>query len=331
MAKRRNMLFPVLAGLMLALLSACAGIAEKDPQLALWKRELFSEASAKGISHSTLETALADFTPIPRIVELDRAQPERTKSFEKYVTRLLSPARIEQGRTLLAAHHGMLERIGAEYGVQPRFIVALWGIETNYGKNMGSYPVPWSLATLAYDGRRGEFFRGELMQALTIIDTGHIAFEDMNGSWAGAMGQCQFMPSSFQRFAVDHNGDGRKDIWGTQEDIFASIAHYLSASGWNEDTNWGRRVKLPAGFDKKLVEAKTTKTLAEWQGMGIRQWDGAPLPQHAGLKASVVLPDNKTDRAYLAYDNYRVLLKWNRSTYFATAVGLLADHIAIKG
>ncbi|MCC7260368.1 MAG: lytic murein transglycosylase [Alphaproteobacteria bacterium] len=316
---------------MLLLLSACAGGIAGDPQLALWKREFFSEAREKGISHRTLETALADFTPIPRIVELDRAQPERTKSFEKYVTRLLSPARINEGRELLAAHRGMLERIGAEYGVQPRFIVALWGIETNYGKNMGSYPVPWSLATLAYDGRRGEFFRSELMQSLAIIDAGHIAFEDMNGSWAGAMGQCQFMPSSFQRFAVDHNGDGRKDIWNTQEDIFASIAHYLSASGWDEDTNWGRRVKLPSHFDKKLVESKTAKTLAEWQVMGVRQWDGAALPQHAGLKATVVLPDNKTDRAYLAYDNYRVLLKWNRSTYFATAVGLLADHIASKG
>ena len=183
-----------------------------------------------------------------------------------------------------------------------------------------------SLATLAYDGRRSAYFRGELLQALIILNEGHITADAMVGSWAGAMGQSQFMPSSFLNFAVDFDGDNRRDIWTTKADVFASAANYLARSGWRDDQTWGREVRLPAGFELALADLDVVKRLSEWQALGVRRADGGDLPAR-DLKASVVLPGGEGGPAFVIYDNYRTILKWNRSSYFAVSVGYLADLI----
>ena len=242
---------------------------------------------------------------------------------------MLPPARVNRGKRLLRKHRALLTEIGDAYGVQPRFIVALWGIESDFGRVTGGFPVLDSLATLAFDGRRGEFFRGQLIEALRIVDDGHIQPDKMLGSWAGAMGQSQFMPSSFQQFAVDHDGDGRRDIWGTLPDVFASAANYLARAGWKHDHTWGRQVRLPEGFDHDLAGLGVKKPLNEWQALGVRRSNGDDLPTRP-LPASLILPGGPGGPAFLTYPNYRVLLKWNRSHYFATTVGQFADILAAR-
>ena len=291
-----------------------------------WRVGARTEALGLGIGAATFDAAFAGVEPIPRVIELDRTQPESTITFTQYLERMVPETRVAKGREMFAAHRGRLESIGRKYGVPPRFIVALWGIETNYGQYLGGFPVIGALATLAYDGRRSAYFRGELMNALRILEDGHITPAAMKGSWAGAMGQSQFMPSSFVRYAVDFDGDGRRDIWTTETDVFASAANYLAQAGWRTGENWGRRVILPAGFDRSLIGLDVVKTLAGWQALGVRRADGADLPRVA-MSGSVLLPGGEGEPAYLAYDNYRTIMRWNRSFYFATAVGLLADRI----
>ena len=316
----------VLAGLLSAVTFTSAYAAATQPFEA-WVTELKAEAEKQGISRSIFDQAFTGVTPIPRVVELDRKQPEFTLTFEQYLTRVVPDARIQKGRALLKENKALLTEVSEKYGVQPRFIVALWGVETDFGRITGGFPVVASLATLAYDGRRSAFFRKELLLALKILEQGHIAPGDMKGSWAGAMGQSQFMPSSFHNFAVDYNGDGHKDIWGTKADVFGSIANYLSKSGWNNSETWGRAVSLPANFDKSLVDSKITKTMREWEALGVTRRDGGPLPSR-NLTSQLVVPgDGELAPAYLAYSNYEVILKWNRSSYFATAVGTLAEAI----
>ncbi len=291
-----------------------------------WREEVRSEALSLGISAAIFDTAFAGVEPIPRIIELDRSQPEVTLTFAEYLERVIPESRVAQGRELLAAHRELLEPIGREFGVPPRFIVALWGIETSFGKYLGGFPVIAALATLAHDGRRSAYFREELLHALRILEDGHITPAAMMGSWAGAMGQSQFMPSSFVRYAVDYDGDGKRDIWGTHADVFASAANYLAQAGWKTGETWGRRVDLPADFDHALVGLEVKRTLAEWQALGLRRAEGGDLPQ-AAMSGSVVLPGGEEGPAYLVYDNYRTIMRWNRSYYFATSVGLLADRI----
>ncbi len=293
-----------------------------------WLVDLKRDALAQGISANIVDVAFVDVKPIPRIIELDRKQPEGTMTYAQYYDRVISQKRINDGRALYRQHKALLDRTSAKYGVPANVIVSLWGIETSYGNNTGGFGVVPALATLAYDGRRSSFFRKELMNALKILDEGHIAPAKMKGSWAGAMGQNQFMPSSFHAFAVDGNGDGKRNIWTSLPDVFASTANYLSKSGWNADERWGREVKLPQGFQKNLTGLDTKKSLKQWAGMGVTLPDGTALPVSVGMKASVVVPDGVGGRAFLAYDNYRVIMKWNKSTYFATSVGLLSDDIS---
>ncbi len=301
-------------------------MAQNLQPFAEWLAELRAEAREQGISEATLDAALADVKPIIRVVELDRKQPEVTQTFAQYMEMRVTPALAEEGRAALDRHRELLEVVARKYGVQPRFIVALWGVETRYGKYGGSFPVVTSLVTLAYDGRRGDYFRRELLNALRILDEGHIAPERMTGSWAGAMGQNQFMPSSFIRFAVDHDGDGRRDIWNTPADVFASAANYLARSGWRSDQTWGRPVRLPEGFDANLAGHGVIKRLSAWQRLGVRRENGDDLPIR-DLKASVLLPGGEDGPAFVVYDNYRTILKWNRSDYFGMSVGRLADLI----
>ena len=318
----------LMAGLLALLLPAGAATAQsEDARFLAWLEVLRADALAGGISPGILERSLTDVAPIPRIIELDRHQPETTITFEKYQARIVNATRIKNGRARLAKHRALLDEIGERFGVQPRFIVALWGIETNFGQFTGGFPVVDALATLAYDGRRSQYFRGELLKALQILDEGHIAPEEMKGSWAGAMGQAQFMPSSFLNFAHDYNGDGAKDIWNTQEDVFASAANYLKGVGWRDDITWGRKVMLPAGFDATLISLDVVKPLGDWQQLGVRRTDGSDLPGR-NITGSILRPGGENGEAFLVYDNYRAILRWNRSHYFAMAVGQLSDRIA---
>lgn len=295
-----------------------------------WVNEFKKEAKNKGISDDVVEKAMKGVKPIPRIIELDRKQPEGTMTFAKYQKRVITDARIQQGRRLYKEHKELLEKTAKEYGVPAQYIVALWGIETSYGNNTGGFKVVTALATLAYDGRRSKYFRGELINALKILDEGHISHENMKGSWAGAMGQNQFMPSSFKSLAVDGNGDGKRDIWTSLPDVFASSANYLKKNGWKEDERWGRRVKLPPHIKKGQIGKKIKRDLQTWKNMGVTLLGGEPIPVVAGMKAAVVAPDGLNGPAYLAYHNYSVIMRWNNSTYFATSVGLLADQIAAQ-
>lgn len=295
-----------------------------------WLQEFRAEAEGRGISVTTLDSALNGISPIPRVVELDRKQPEFTLTYTQYRDRVVPLSRIKKGRRKLAENRALLQEVGTKIGVQPRFIVALWGIETDFGRVTGGFKVVPALATLAYDGRRSAYFRKELHNALRIINEGHITAKAMVGSWAGAMGQCQFMPSSFLAHAIDYNGDGRRDIWTTREDVFASAANYLAKSGWRSDQTWGREVRLPDNFDRAMADLKVRKPIAGWQALGVRRADGTDLPTRQ-LSASIVLPEKgKMSPAYMVYSNYRTTLKWNRSTYFALAVGLLSDGIGAQ-
>ncbi len=295
-----------------------------------WLSDFKADAIHQGISEQVVDNAMQGVQPIERIIELDRKQPEGTMTFAKYQKRVINDARVAQGRRLYKEHKELLEKVASRYGVPAQYIVALWGIETSYGNNTGGFGVVPALATLAYDGRRSSFFRKELINALKIIDEGHISHANMKGSWAGAMGQNQFMPSSFHAYAVDGNNDGKRDIWTSLPDVFSSTANYLSKSGWKEDQRWGRRVALPKGFSKDLIGLDVRHDLATWKRLGVSLPGGEPIPVVDGMRASVVAPDGVSGSTYLAYDNYRVIMKWNKSTYFATSVGLLADQIAYE-
>jgi membrane-bound lytic murein transglycosylase B len=311
-----------LLGLVLAL---AAGTARAE-DFASWLAGLRRDALAEGVSKSTVDVALSDVRPIDRVIELDRQQPEFTMTFQDYIQRVVPPARVERGRALLAQNRQILTAIGQRYRVQPRFIVALWAIESDFGRVMGDYPIIDALATLAYDGRRSKFFRGELMHALHILDEQHMPPDQLTGSWAGAMGQCQFMPSSYRRYAVDYTGDGKADIWGNQADVFASIANYLGTLGWNPAQGWGMEVDLPPRFDARLGDGKTQRTINDWRKLGVRAADGKPLAAST-VKAALVLPAGASGPAYLALPNYRVIMRWNPSDFFSIAAGLLADRI----
>lgn len=304
------------------------GICSED--FTVWLENLRLEARTRGISEATLHEALDGLQPIPRVIELDRKQPEFTQTFWRYLDARVTENRVVRGRMLLEVHAELLDKIEKQYGVQPRFLVAFWGLETNFGDYLGSFPVIGALATLAHDPRRSDFFRSQLLAALSIIDDGHISAAEMMGSWAGAMGQPQFMPSTFVRFAVDADGDGRRDIWHSLPDVFASAANFLSESGWQGDKTWGREVKLPPDFDLELAGLGVEKTLAAWQILGVRRINGEDLPR-VNMKGSLVLPAGHSGPAFLVYNNYRTTLQWNRSNLYAIAVGHLADRLSGKG
>lgn len=288
---------------------------------------LKEEARAQGFTDATLEQAFAGVKYYKKAVEADKNQPEFKLTLDTYLPRAVPAWKSKKALEMYNEHKPLLEEVGEKFGVQPRFIVALWGIETNFGSFTGGFDVISALTTLAYDGRREAFFKKELWHALTIIQDGHIAVDQMKGSWAGAMGQTQFMPSSFMNYAVDYDGDGRKDIWNSYPDVFASAANYLSSVGWRDDVTWGRQVQLPADFDTSLADLDIKKSLEQWQALGVRTYEGEALPNRDDIVASVVIPDDKQGRVYLAYANYDALMRWNRSHYFVAAVGLLSDKI----
>jgi len=319
----------IIASLLIGLGLSTQVFAEKL-EFSEYVTELKKQAREKGISDATIESAFENVTYKKRAVKADRNQPEKKLTLDEYIPRAVPDWKIKQAKSLYNKHHKELVRIGNEYGVQPRFIVALWGVESNFGSLTGGYNVIDALTTLAYDGRREAFFRKETMAALTILDQGHISVNRMKGSWAGAMGQCQFMPSSFLNFAKDGNGDGKKDIWNNKQDVFASAANYLSESGWNDDYTWGRQVTIPKGLSKQLAgrQKEKAKLLQEWDKLGVRTIYQQHLPKlDKDINAWLIMPDDEDGRAYLIYNNYQVLMKWNRSYYFGLAVSHLADEL----
>ncbi len=266
-----------------------------DAKFATWLRGVRAEAARAGVDESTLAAALDNIEEIPRVLELARNQPEFKMTFERYQELVVSPERISRGRTLLAENRSAIDRFAAPAGIPASIIVALWGIESNYGTRLGDFDVVPALATLVYNGFRAQFFRAQLIAALKILSQGHVGLQAMKGSWAGAMGQCQFIPTSFIAYAADGDGDGRMDIWTNRTDVFASIANYLRRVGWRPGLEWGEEV--PAGT-------------AAGQGMRIVRPAGAGGP------------------AFRTTENFRVILRWNQSDFFALAVGLLSDRIA---
>lgn len=298
------------------------------PDFYAWLADLRQEAIQSGISSALVEEALPDtLVPNERIVRFDRKQPENKITYEKYKKNVLTEKRKQDGLSYMKQHEPLLRQVSEAYGVEPQYIVALWGIETGFGKNIGGFEVIPALATLAYEGRRGDFFRKELLKALRIVDEGNIGLHEMKGSWAGAMGQCQFMPTSFEKYAQDFDKDGKKDIWKTEADVFASAANYLAMSGWKKGQPLWHRVRLPKNFDNKLIDSKIQKPLEFWHKAGIRLMNGKPIPLDMKEQVSIVQPGGEGYKVYAIYSNYRILLKWNASLYFATSVTKLADYL----
>jgi len=290
-----------------------------------WLEGVKADARKRGVSDQTLNKTLGEVKLINRVIELDRRQPEFSLTFWKYLDNTISDKRIARGKQMLIKHKDLLAKVSDQYGVQPRFLVAFWGLESNFGDYTGTFPAVGALVTLAYDPRRAKFFREQLMAILTLIDQGNFP-ADVKSSWAGAMGNHQFIPTTYRDFAVDYDGDKRIDMWNSLPDIFSSAANYLSKSGWNISKTWGREVKLPNGFDFELSGLGTTKSLNQWQQLGIRRFDGRNLPV-VDIDANLILPAGATGPAFLVYNNFKTTLKWNRSIFYAVAIGHLADRL----
>jgi len=285
------------------------------------------DAIARGIRASTVDTAFRNVQFLPRVVELDRKQPERTMTFTQYIAKVVTPERKDNAHRQLAENRVLLDAISRRYNVEPSVIIALWGLESDFGRLPGNFPTVSALATLTYDGRRGAYFRSELMAALRILDRGDIRVEEMTGSWAGAMGGPQFMPSSYLDYAVDYDGDGRRDIWNSRGDVLASIANYIRGLGWRGGQSWGQDVLLPNGFNPGYAGLKAKRPTGEWSRLGVRSVDAGPLDGRES-EASLVMPEGANGPALLVYANFRAIMKWNPSTYFAVSVGYLSDSIA---
>jgi membrane-bound lytic murein transglycosylase B len=284
-----------------------------------------AEAQKAGIRPATLQAAFRGIaTPNARVIELDRRQPEFTLTWEQYRGKVISDARIARGREHFARHRTLITEICARYRMHPAPLMGIWGLESHYGQFTGGFNVIEALATLAWEGRRAAFFRAQLMSALKIIDAGDIPAERMLGSYAGAMGQPQFMPDSFLRFAVDHDGNGRRDLWNEPGDILASIANYLSRSGWTAPLGWGQQITVPAGFAPSLAGRDNRQPIAEWTRLGLRP--RAPLPPET--QAAVILPDGAGGQAFLAiHPNFQAIRRYNPSDFYAIAVGLIGDAV----
>jgi membrane-bound lytic murein transglycosylase B len=304
---------------------AAAPSAPSQP-FASFLRDLRAEARSAGVSDRTLNAALSDIEPVPRVLELDRRQPEFTLTFAQYRERQVTAQRRDRGRALMRENAALLRGIEQQHRVPSEIVMAIWAIETNYGTITGGFNVIAALATLAWDGRRATFFRRELLAALRILDAGHVQPGAMRGSWAGAMGHPQFMPTSFERFAVDQDGDGRRDIWGSRADALGSIANYLARSGWREGETWGREVRLPPRFDTTGTGRDATRPLSAWARAGVRAVDGGALPV-SEIAAGLVLPDGASGAAFVVYRNFGVIRRYNPSDYYALSVGLIADGL----
>jgi len=312
-----------------AVLSASAAGAA-DPAFQRFVEGFQSKARKAGISASTYRRAFKGVVPDPEVLEKAAYQPEFTKPIWEYLASAVSESRIVNGRKKLAQHSRLLADLQARTGVDKHVLVAIWGMETSYGSYMGKRYVIRSLATLAYSGERQRFGRTQLLAALKILQRGDITPARMKGSWAGAMGHTQFIPTTYLRYAVDHDGDGRRDVWNSVADALASTANYLKASKWRAGETWGYEVMLPRGFDYASASRKTVKTLAEWQALGVKRVKGKKFPR-PGDRASIILPAGAHGPAFAVINNFRSILRYNNATAYALAVGHLADRIRDPG
>jgi len=282
-------------------------------------------ASAAGIGEPTLHSALDGVRYLPRVVELDRAQPEFTRAVWDYLDTAVSAQRVARGREKSLEMGSHADAAAARYGVPSGILLAIWGMESNYGTHYGDIPTIDALATLGFDGRREEWARGQLLAALRILQNGDIGRAQMVGSWAGAMGQTQFLPTNFLAYAVDGDGDGRRDLWGSMADVMASTAHFLARSGWQAGQTWGLEVQLPPGFDPARADPALRQSSAQWEAEGVRAMGGGALPQLAD--AELLLPAGARGPAFVVGPNFRVILRYNNATNYALGVGLLAQRL----
>jgi membrane-bound lytic murein transglycosylase B len=301
-----------------------------------WLDGVRAEAAERGIRPEVIAQALTDVEPVEQVLERDRTQPEFTLDLEAYLKRRLTKATVRTAQQMYTKHRTLLRRISDQYGVNPRILVSVWGIESNFGRFSGVRPTISTLATLAYDQRRSAFFRGELFSALEIVNRGDIEIERLNGSWAGALGQPQFMPSSYLKYAQDFDGDGRRDIWASEPDVFASVAYYLQQHGWTQGESWGREIRIPAKLRAAAASIPRRETgcraerlmtdprpLTAWRKLGFRTLSGNALPS-SSIEASLV---QAGARSFLLYPNYGAILEYNCAHTYALSVALLAERI----
>ena len=293
---------------------------------ARWVTDFRASARAAGIGDATLSLAFDNVHYLPRVVELDGAQPEFTRAVWDYLDNTVTPQRIASGQDKLLQFHREADAAAARYGVPSSIVVAIWGMESNFGSNYGSTPTIDALATLGFEGRREDWARRELLAALKILDNGDIDRDHMIGSWAGAMGQTQFLPSNFLAYAVDADGDGRRDIWGSMADVMSSTANFLSRSGWQVGQPWGVEVQLPTGFDYGRADTSVRQSSTQWAAEGMRTMGRQPLPDIDD--ANVLLPAGARGPAFLVGPNFRAILRYNNATSYALAVGLLSQRLA---
>ncbi len=317
------------------LLSFCAVAFENPITFDQYLLDVAERAKAEGVSDKTIQLAFNGLEADPRVIGFDRRQPEFIQTFDEYLSARVSDFRIREGRRLFKENRSLLDEVSNTYGVDPEYVVAFWGLETSFGRYQGRYSIIRSLATLGHDPRRSVFFTGELIKALQILDEGHVDPENFVGAWAGAMGQSQFMPSSFLNYAVDFDGDGKKDIWSNRKDVFASIANYLKKNNWQQGAGWGGLARLDTGINlselkpekhdtrcRALRQHTVKKKLSEWQQLGIGHPEGLKEQSYA-----LIVPGNADEPAYFAGGNFRTILSYNCANKYAVSVGILADKI----
>jgi membrane-bound lytic murein transglycosylase B len=289
-----------------------------------WKQQLVLEASEQGISQATIQATLQQAKYLPRVIQLDRAQPEFISPYLSYLKKRVSPHTVAIGREMLQRHQTMLDEVEAKYGVSKQVLVAFWGLETHYGQVQGGFGLPSALTTLAYEGRRADFFKQELFNLMRIVDAQHNTVDNLRGSWAGAMGHMQFMPSTFIKHGVDADDDGRIDIWSSKLDAFNSAANYLKNAGWRTNEPVALQIDLPDGFDVSLAHYKKRKSVADWQALGI----ALPSDLKPTDQAAILLPQGWSGPAYMVFSNFDVVMDWNRSVNYALAVAHLAQQFS---
>lgn len=318
-----NSLPPLLLAAWIGLASPMLAASDEDFPLCI--QRLQQQAQQRGIPDS-LVNVLATLKPLRRTIELDRNQPEFVQTFAGYFNKRVTEFHVQRGRELLDKNRDFLEGLTREYGVPAQYLVAFWGLESNFGRNIGKMPVLDTLATLACDARRSEFFSEELFNALRVMDKHQVGVDAMQGSWAGAIGQTQFLPSAFLRYGRDGDADAKVDLWGSSADALTSAAYYLQQLGWQPELRWGREVQLPADFPYYVAGIDNPRSLAEWQKLGVLKADGSALSV-APVEAALLIPSGAAGPKFLVYDNFHVIMKWNRSQFYALAVGILADRI----
>lgn len=312
---------------------ALVGAAEKveTPEVyTKWLNALKEEMIERGISEKTIDLAYGEndyYHPDPEVVKIDRKQIEFVLTSTEYLNRVVNAQRVAKAREKYKQLYPLFKDMEEKYGVQINYLIAFWGMETNFGQNFGNYEVIDALTTLSYDKRRPKFFKEELFQALKIIDKWQVEPKQMEGSWAGAMGHFQFMPSTFNAYAVDYNGDGKIDIWHSFEDAIASAANYLSSMGWKPGQDWGMKVSLPWNFDYAMSGRDVKKTVKEWRKIGVKTKNNKKLELPDDEIVSIILPEGRKGAAYLIRENFRKIMNWNRSENYALAIGMLADYI----